>query len=108
MENTIIKVVNNGRTVYKTGKSFWDTVEQLKRYSIIYCYARKKKNPFIRVGKRLHLTAAEELKIVSYLIQMQLIGFGLSGNKIRRYSFQISKNKSKNCFNERKQITGFD
>jgi hypothetical protein len=64
--------------------------------------------PFIRVGRPLHLTAAEELKIVSYLTKVQSIEFGLCGTKIRRYSFQISKNKSKNCFNVTKEIAGFD
>lgn len=60
-------------------------------------------------GRPLVLTVGEEQTLVTYVIKMQEIGFGLSATDVRRQAFElIKKSGRKNPFNEVEELAGWD
>ena len=46
--------------------------------------------PLLIKGRPFFLSTGQETKLVSYIIEMQELGFGLTANEVRRFAYQLA------------------
>ncbi|CAG5051853.1 unnamed protein product [Parnassius apollo] len=112
LKSAIESVLQSKLTLYMASKEFnvpWSTlkanVERVKE-------ERKQGITQIRmlkVGRPFSLSANLEQSLLSYIIQMQELGFGLTVNQIRQIAFSLAETaECKHYFNKSKRCAGWN
>ena len=85
LKDAINKVLAKGWTIYKASKLHHVPFNTLKRYLEIS--PGPNDVPDVKKGRPMVLTAEEEQQLVSYTIQMQDLGFGLTATDVRKQAY---------------------
>lgn len=112
LKSAIESVLKSRLTVYGASKEYnvpWSTlkvnVERVKQEREL----GETQIKMLKVGRPFSLSVNLEQSLLSYIVQMQEIGFGLTVNQIRQLAFTLADNSdSKHYFNANKRHAGWN
>ena len=112
LKSAISSVLDSKLSLYKASKEYnvpWSTlkinVERVKKER----EEGRTEIKMLKVGRPFSLSTELEIKLTSYIIQMQELGFGLSVNQIRQIAFSLAEAAGcKHFFNKNRGCAGWN
>lgn len=106
LKGALEKILNCGWTIYQSSKEFNIPYNTLK--DRLKVTPDPSNMPLVKKGRPFLLSTEQELRLLSYIIEMQELGFGLSANEVRTYAYQIASEKGENPFGNGHEKAGWD
>ena len=92
LKNALSCVLERGWTAYKAAKEY--NVPEMTLRDRLKVTPSVQEMPDIKQGRPFCLTKEQETELVSYIVEMQKLGFGLSTTDVRREAYKLSRRKS--------------